>query len=1155
MKYTNIPPQIAAKLNESVARVRRILLVRGACATLAVFVASVLSIMAIDAMVTIYVSWVRWLLWACCIVATAAVAWFALVKPLRRKFTAAEIAALIERNHPELEERLSTVVELAQSGDLTSSSRLMEEITKDAVKDVQTVSPRKEFTGRTIKPRLVAAAIAVGILVLLFAAFPDATLRLATRALVPAAEVDNIYASSLKVTPGDKVILEGTPLALGLAVSEGFPSRAFVRTRPDGKGEAVERMVRVSEEGAEGPVIYSFSYPRVTKSFNYRISCGSALTRSYRVEVVPEPSYSGRVVEIRHPEYTRRDPDRYTNTAAIVGLEGSKITVSVKPSRPDVKGQLVLPGDVPVPGKESEGRLDFSFDLNKGVEGGWSSLVWDSHGFSNQIESASITIVKDMPPEVKIVSPEALDLKLPINGSLPIEYTIKDDFGLSRTTLEACIGAGAWQEHKSLDPEKTGDVSWGGSHVVHFAAGDFNNAAVVRFRVKVEDNLPPDLGGPGIAYTPEIMVTRSGAKDSKSLGRQSLDAQIEGAKKDMQNIVEHLRLAKRAFESARSNYGGAERNNWHRDEAIKASTRGKAEAQNAEGLLTDFIDGLLDSRLDTGAEMFKPVLDKHVTPVRQGSEDVFLMSRWNEKQEASNVLAKDTDEAIKAFEDAKRKFDILTKAAVELQKMQDLAEREKALAELAENGEIEAKKLAEEEQKLVEDAKDAIKDDLEKSLDKQIEKAKELEEKGKDLAKRQDEIEKKAAEAEKSGNEAEKKAAAEEEKKLAKDIADLAREADKLTKTIEEQAGTQEMDDNKTSEGAEKATAMAESAAESANEAAQKMEKGDMEGAKSDTKDVKDALAQAQQQLSEAQEKMAAKNQEFAQNASDLNDMVKSMEDAAQAAQAAAEAQEAADAQRQAEGDNQNSDGQQSDQQGENQQGENQQGENQQGENQQGENQQGDWQKGDQQQGENQQGQQQQGEQQQGQQQQGEQQQGQQQQGQQQQGEQQQGQQQQGEQQQGQQQQGQQQQGPQQQGPEQQAMQNAAQKAQQAAQKMQNHANEQARQNNMPMDQFESESSESDSASESSSEGGEHTESGKPSKSSKSSKHSDKGKPKKEKPAKHINPMDEGDDEDWFKMKSESGSGAEDDSLDDVPSEYRGLVRDYFKALNEGGKK
>ena len=32
------------------------------------------------------------------------------------------------------------------------------------------------------------------------------------------------------------------------------------------------------------------------------------------------------------------------------------------------------------------------FDLKRGLEGGWSSVVWDSNGFSNQIESASITI-------------------------------------------------------------------------------------------------------------------------------------------------------------------------------------------------------------------------------------------------------------------------------------------------------------------------------------------------------------------------------------------------------------------------------------------------------------------------------------------------------------------------------------------------------------------------------------------------------------------------------------------------------------------------------------------------------------------------------------------------------------------------------------------
>ena len=131
-------------------------------------------------------------------------------------------------------------------------------------------------------------------------------------------------------------------------------------------------------------------------------------------------------------------------------------------------------------------------------------------------------------------------------------------------------------------------------------------------------------------------------------------------------------------------------------------------------------------------------------------------------------------------------------------------------------------------------------------------------------------------------------------------------------------------------------------------------------------------------------------------------------------------------------------------------------------------------------------------------------------------------------------------------------MQNAAQKANEAAQKMQNQANEQARQNNMSMDQFESDSS----SSESSSESGEHKEGSKSSKDVKPSKNPGKEKPgKRNKNVQHINPEDEGDDEDWFKMKSESGTGAEIDSLDDVPAEYHGLVRDYFKALNEGGKK
>lgn len=74
---------------------------------------------------------------------------------------------------------------------------------------------------------------------------------------------------------------------------------------------------------------------------------------------------------------------------------------------------------------------------------------------------------------------------------------------------------------------------------------------------------------------------------------------------------------------------------------------------------------------------------------------------------------------------------------------------------------------------------------------------------------------------------------------------------------------------------------------------------------------------------------------------------------------------------------------------------------------------------------------------------------------------------------------------------------------------------------------------------------------GKPGKPS--AKPSKKGK--KGKAGKAFTPDEDPNSEsDWFKMKSDSSADAESDGLDNVPAEYRGLVREYFNALNTGDK-
>ena len=987
--FRNIPPEIARKLDESLSRVRGILRLRGLAMTIATLVASILVIMAIDAMVTIFSSVVRWGLWLAGAVTTASVAWISLIKPLRRKFTAAEIASLIERNHPELEERLSTVVELAQSGDLNSSKQLLESITVAAVKDAGKVDSKKEFTSRTVKPRLFAALAALAVLGGLFAMFPTATLRLVTRAIVPSAEIDNVYASALKVSPGDMVLLEGSSLTVNLAVEGGFPSKAYVRTKIEGRSESVERMLPSgADEQEKGRAFYSFNYPSLSESFTYRMHCGAAVTRSYNVRVVKEPSYSDRVITITHPEYTGRKSDSYTNTADIVALKGSKVHVSVIPSSKDVEGELLLPLGKIIKAESKKGRLEASFDMDVQTDGSWGIVVWDENGFSNKVQTASIRTVKDTPPAVKVLIPEEKEFKLAKTGIIPINYEITDDFGLKDVTLEMCLGAGAWDTDCTLSYDSMGDFKWSGMDTINLSSRELNNSGVVRFRIKAEDNLPVDIGGPHVAYSEEITVTVVGK--NTSLASQSLSSEISEAKKDAENILKSLKTFRQGTDSCSKKFLHTS-NSWQLQDAKKTLEWTKAAAINAEQLLMEFIAGLEEGRLESGAELFRKVLKDHVVPCREQIEDVYLVAREADKAESCKKLVPEIDIAIKEFEKAQRRFDALSKTAEDLQKLADFVAREESLVEMAEKGEMNPEEFLEQQKQLEEDFKEEFKEELSKEdrLKEEKEKVEKLKERSEELEKRQEELEKKLAEVEKNGDENARNELAKEEKKLASDMKELAEDTEKLANKIDEEAGTVDTPENRTAEPVEDAAENQKEASESAKDASKDISEGEWDKAKEEMQNAQQALEQAQQDLAKAQESLDAASKAQEEMAGEFQEMADKLSEATEAAEAAAkEWSEAQSEMQQAES-----------QQGESQEGEQQQGESQEGDDQQGESQEGEQQQGEQQQGEQQQGESQEGEQQQGESQESDDQQGESPEGEQQQGEQQQGEFQQGEQQ------------------------------------------------------------------------------------------------------------------------------------------------------------
>ena len=1097
----NIPPEIAAKLDESLARVRTILKFRGLAVVVAVAVAALLAIMAIDAMVTIFSAGVRWGLWLAALAGIGATAWYALVKPLRRKFTAAEIAALIERNHPELEERLSTVVELAEAGAAEDSRELLAALTVDAVKDAGAVSPKTEFTNRTIKPRLVAAGVTVGILALLFVVFPKATARLAARALVPSAEVDNLYASALEVTPGDKVLLAGSPFTVSLTVEGGFPEKAYVRTRIEGGSETVERMNRVATTEA-GAAVYEFAYPQVERSFTYRVNCGNALTRGYSVTVVEEPSYSARAIELVHPAYTGRAGDFYTNTAAIVGLAGTKVRVSVKPSRKGLSGLAVLPKGRTVEAvEESDGRFAFAFELEEGGDGAWGIRLWDDNGFSNRFDTASVTVVKDTPPAISVTDPEASEVKLPVTGELPLGFEIKEDFGVSKVAVEMNAGSPEWTEVVAPPLERTDAVTWTGRTLIRFAGLDFGHADRVRFRLKALDTLPRELGGPGRGLSREITVRL--VSENTSLARQALEEQLREADRTMDEAIRTLEQAKNDLRRAEDRYEKSD-NPWERDAAKRDLDEAASRIANAEGLMETLAKNLEESKLAAAAEELKKAVEKTVDPLREKTEDIYMKPEDSSRSEPAGEARQAAEKAVDEVKSAKREFDRLAKEAINMQKLEDYARREEALADRAERGEISYQDLAKQEESLERRFNEDFGRELTKNLDSQRSRTEQLERKMSELAQRQTDLDRRAAEAAIKTPE-ERMQISEDQKRLAGDIERAANETESLANSIEEMTGSRERDENRTAEPMRESAREQHSAAESARQAADQAREMNHPEARKSMAKTQSALAEAAKKLAETKERLAAKQSEFSEESKKYREMGDALHEAVDKARAAArEEAERKAAEAQGEG-NERGEGEKTDREGE------------------GEKRQGEGEKTDREgEGEKHQGE----------------------------GEQMQGQQQssrQGEKQPG----GKPRGGGKNQGEQTQQQRQATESARKAAEQFKERARQVAAREEIPIEPFEQsdgESSEDDS--EDSDE--DSMQSGK-------SKGGKSGKPKPSGRSPRGVKRDASQDPDgildWFRMKSASGSKAETETFEDVPEEYRGLVKEYFRALDEGGAK
>src|SRR6188768_2989164 len=174
----NLPAPIVARLKAVISRVRRVQLIKVVFATLAVGIIAALVVMGIDAAFAVESKAIRLTLSLAALAVTCVALWSWLLRPLSHKISLTAVARWVETHHPEMQERISTAVELLGHPDDAGSADLLGEVVKDAINDVGQLNPKSELSGRIARRPVITALSAAAIMIALTIIWPKIMPRL-----------------------------------------------------------------------------------------------------------------------------------------------------------------------------------------------------------------------------------------------------------------------------------------------------------------------------------------------------------------------------------------------------------------------------------------------------------------------------------------------------------------------------------------------------------------------------------------------------------------------------------------------------------------------------------------------------------------------------------------------------------------------------------------------------------------------------------------------------------------------------------------------------------------------------------------------------------------------------------------------------------------
>lgn len=401
--------------------------------------------------------------------------------PLRRRRDEITTALKIEKRFPALQDRLISVVQLADEAGAVSPA-LLERLESETAGMTTTLDFSEIINWRFFRRLMLVCAgiLAAGILCgVVFPQYAAATFR---RMFFG----DVRYPSLTRITVNDAKtrITRGDDWVLNVTLSGKIPSSVILKMKDlahpagseagagggDAAGGGKTRWVSIPLKPILG-YTYGVTLEKAQQSFEYQVFAGDGWTDSQVVKVLVPVAVLDPVLDIVPPRYSGM---KAVTNVSLVGssvLEGSRVTLKVPASKDVVSGVLqvaagrsyklapltnapgargtfavsLLPSTAPDTLAATNGAVSFTI------------RVKDTDDLENQepLTLYSLRVQADQEPRVRILTPKSDRISVPY-AQWKLAYEATDDFGLSKVWL-------AWDVFASQEP--AGESSSGSSSV------------------------------------------------------------------------------------------------------------------------------------------------------------------------------------------------------------------------------------------------------------------------------------------------------------------------------------------------------------------------------------------------------------------------------------------------------------------------------------------------------------------------------------------------------------------------------------------------------------------------------------------------------------------------------------------------------------------